>query len=384
MASVVIAGAGPAGLAAAAELSRRGHECLVLERGAAVGTSWRNHYEGLHLHTASFLSALPGLRFPRREGLWVARPALVGYLEEYARHHRLLVRCHAEVARVERDGAGWSVVTAAGELLPAGAVVMATGQNRVPHVPDLPGLERFGSRVRHSSEYRCAAPYAGRRVLVVGSGNSGAEIAAQIAGAGAERVWMAVRTPPSILPKLGWPLPNPALGIAARHLPPALVDVVARTLQRIALGDLGGHGLPPPAPGTYRRVLRGEAIPVVDVGIAAAVRSGSVVVVPPPARFEPSAVVLADGRRLEADDVVLATGFRPGLEPLVGHLGVLDGGGRPVVDRWLEAVAAPGLHFIGYTSPLSGQLREIAGQARRLGRRAASRMGTGGRALAIR
>lgn len=373
MASVVIAGAGPAGLAAAAELSRRGHECLVLERGAAVGTSWRNHYEGLHLHTASFLSALPGLRFPRREGLWVARPALVGYLEEYARHHRLLVRCHAEVARVERDGAGWSVATGAGELLRPDRVVMATGQNRVPHVPDWPGVDRFRGRVLHSSEYRCPAPFAGRRVLVVGSGNSGAEIAAQIAGAGAARVWMAVRTPPGIMPRLGWPLPNPALGIAARRLPASLVDVAARTIQRVALGDLARHGLPPPPRGTYRRVLAGDAIPVVDVGIAAAVRSGSVAVAPPPARFEPDAVVLAGGRRLEVDDVVLATGFRPGLEPLVGHLGVLDGCGRPVVDRWLEAVTAPGLHFVGYVSPLSGQLREIARQARRLGRHAARR-----------
>lgn len=369
---VLVVGAGPAGLAGAAELSRRGADCLVLERGEAVGDSWRQHYDGLRLHTAAFLSELPGLGYPREEGLWVARPAFVRYLEAYAHHHRLRVRARTEVRRVERDGPGWAVVTDAGTMS-ASTVVLATGQNRVPHVPPWPGLDTFEKGLLHSAQYRCPEPFADQRVLVAGCGNSGTEIAAQLARGRAARVWMAVRSAPSIIPRLGWPLPNPALGIVASRLPAALVDGVARALQRIAFGDLARYGLLPPAPGTYRRVLRGDSIPVVDAGIVTAVRSGAVEVVPAPARFEPGAVVLADGRRLEVDAVVAATGFRPGLEPLVGHLGVLDARGRPVVDGWLEAVAAPGLHFVGYVSPISGQLREIAWQARRLGRRASRR-----------
>jgi cation diffusion facilitator CzcD-associated flavoprotein CzcO len=367
MADVAIVGAGPAGLASAAELSRRGAGCVVLECGPQPGTSWRRHYDGLHLHTAAFLSALPGQRYPRREGMWVARDGVVRYLEAYARRHGLAVRTDTEVQRVDVDGPGWAVTTTSGPVR-AGAVVVATGLNRVPHLPAWPGLDGFGGRLLHSSDYRCPAPFTGERVLVVGSGNSGAEIAAQLAAGGARHVWMAVRTPPGIVPRLGWPAPNPLLGIAAVHLPAGAVDLLARGMQRVAFGDLGRHGLPPPAPGTYRRVLRGESIPVVDVGIVAAVRTGRVEVVPPPERFEPAAAVLTDGRRLEADAVVAATGFRPGLEPLVGHLGVLDARGMPVVDDGLRAVAAPGLYFVGYVSPLSGQLREIGKQARTLAR----------------
>ncbi|HEY4027057.1 MAG TPA: NAD(P)/FAD-dependent oxidoreductase [Candidatus Dormibacteraeota bacterium] len=367
MVDVLVVGSGPAGLAVAAELGRRGAACRVLERGDAVGTSWRNAYESLHLHTAAFLSALPGLPFPRSEGMWVSRRGVVSYLEAYARHHRLDVQTGAEVCRIDRDGAGWALETSRGTLT-APVVVVATGQNRVPHLPDWPGRERFAGRLLHSADYRDPAPFAGARVLVVGSGNSGAEIAANLASGGAGRVWMAVRTPPSIMPRMGWPLPTPVLGIAAHRLPAGMVDWFARSIQRIALGDLPRHGLPAPPPGAFRRALRGAAIPVVDAGIVAAVRSGLVEVVPPPARFESTRVVMEDGRRLDADAVVVATGFRTGLEPLVGHLGVLDGRGQPAVHAERESPGAPGLHFVGYVSALSGQLREIGRQARRLGR----------------
>jgi putative flavoprotein involved in K+ transport len=255
-------------------------------------------------------------------------------------------------------------------------VVVATGQNRAPHMPEWPGRDGFRGRLLHSADYRNPAPFAGARVLVVGSGNSGAEIAANLATGGAERVWLAIRTPPGIMPRTGWPFPTPVIGIVARRLPAGLVDPLARSIQRLAFGDLPRHGLPAPAPGTYRRALRGEAIPVLDVGIAAALRAGLVEVVPPPSRFDGADVVLEDGRRLPADAVVAATGFGTGLEPLVGHLGVLDSHGLPLAHAEREAAGAPGLHFVGYVSALSGQLREIALQARRLGRHLERRSAT--------
>src|SRR6478735_7156249 len=112
---VIVVGGGPAGLAVAAALGRRGVPALVLERSDAVGASWRRHYERLHLHTTRRLSGLPGMPFPRRYGRWVARQDVVDYLDAYAVRHQLDVRTGVEVTAIERAAGGWSVRTADGE-----------------------------------------------------------------------------------------------------------------------------------------------------------------------------------------------------------------------------------------------------------------------------
>ena len=164
---ILIVGGGPAGLATAGALRGKGLEATVLEAGAAVGTSWRSHYERLHLHTVRSLSALPGRPIPRAMGRWVARGDLVRYLEDYARALEIKLETGVEVTRVDPGGSGWRLHTRAGER-EAAVVVMATGYNRSPVLPDWPGQAEFKGEVVHSSRYRNAAPYAGKRVLVVG------------------------------------------------------------------------------------------------------------------------------------------------------------------------------------------------------------------------
>jgi putative flavoprotein involved in K+ transport len=107
-------------------------------------------------------------------------------------------------------------------------------------------------------------------------------------------------------------------------------------------------------------------IPVVDVGFADAVRTGRVRIVGTLDRFEDGAAVLTDGGRTEVDAVIAATGFRPGLEGLVGHLGVLDEHGRPIVPDTEEPPGAPGLHFVGYEITLGGTFRLVGIEAKRL------------------
>ena len=366
---VYVVGGGPGGLAAAAELRRRGLQAVILERGEQVGTSWRAGYDRLHLHTVRGLSGLPGFGIPRAAGRWAARDAVIDYLERYRAHHDLEVRGGTEVEEItaaeakDGDGARWVIRTAGGERLPARSVVVATGHAHTPSVPDWPGSESYSGQVRHAREYRNPAPFAGLDVLVVGVGNSGAEIATDLAEGGARRVWIAVRTPPQIVRRdvAGWPAH--ATGILVSRLPSALVDPIARLQRRLTIPDLAPYGIPLPEDGLMSRVRRVGEVPLQDVGFIAAVRSGTVTPVAAVTGFEGDKVLLADGSAIAAQAVIAATGYRRGLEKMVGHLGVLDSAGLPRLHGGVPA--APGLFFVGYTVSLRGMLRDIASDARR-------------------
>ena len=367
---VYVVGGGPGGLAAGAELRRRGLQPVILERGEQVGTSWRAGYDRLHLHTVRGLSGLPGFGIPRAAGRWASRDAVIDYLERYRARHDLEVRANTEVERIEAaeaevsGGARWVLHTTAGERLPARSVVVATGHAHTPYVPDWPGSESYSGELRHAREYRNPAPFAGLDVLVVGVGNSGAEIATDLAEGGARRVWIAVRTPPQIVKRdvAGWPAH--ATGILVSRLPSAVVDPIARLQRRLTIPDLAPYGIPLPEDGLMSRVRRVGEVPLQDVGFIAAVRSGGVTPVAAVTGFEGDKVLLADGSAIAPQAVIAATGYRRGLEKMVGHLGLLDGGGLPRLHGGVPA--APGLFFVGYTVSLRGMLRDIASDARRL------------------
>ncbi|CAM5476652.1 flavin-containing monooxygenase [Streptomyces aurantiogriseus] len=364
---VYVIGGGPGGLATAYALRAQGIRAVVVERSDGVGASWRRHYDRLHLHTTRRLSALPGLAMPRRFGRWVARDDMVRYLEKYAEHHELELVTGVEVSRVERtaDGTGWLLHASGGRELTGSAVVVATGYNHTPYLPDWPGREAYTGELTHASAYRDGTPYAGRDVLVVGVGNTGAEIAVDLVESGAARVRLAVRTVPHIVRRstAGWAAQYS--GILVRRLPVGLVDRLCRVMAKVSVPDLSARGLPRPDTGLYTRARQG-AIPVQDVGLIDAVRRGKVEIVAAVEGFEDGKVVLADGTRLETDAVVAATGYVRALEGLVGHLDVLDERGRPVAHGARSPKDAPGLYFTGFTTPISGTLRELALDAERI------------------
>jgi putative flavoprotein involved in K+ transport len=358
---ITVIGAGASGLAAAAELARAGEEVVVLER-AEVGAVWASRYDRLHLHTVRWLSGLPGYEVPRRFGKWPARDRVAEYLALYAAFHELDVRIGVEVGRVERKGGGWVVRTPNGPLS-ADRVVIATGLSNVPFTPDWPGADSV--EIVHSADYRNAAAYRGRRVLVVGTGNSGAEIAVDLAEGGASKVLLSVRTPPGIVRRDTLGVPSQLFGIASSHLPTGIADRIAAAIRRVAIPDLESLGLPAPAR-PYSAFLERRVIPIVDVGLAAAVKDGRVRVVAALTGLEDGVALLADGSRVAVDAVVAATGFRTGLEPLVGHLDVLDDRGRPLVRDVEEPAGAPGLHFVGFEVTLGGTLRRAGIEAKQL------------------
>ncbi|MFI1363003.1 flavin-containing monooxygenase [Streptomyces griseochromogenes] len=372
---VYVIGAGPGGLAAAYALRARGIRAVVLEKADQVGASWRRHYDRLHLHTTRRLSALPGLAMPRRFGRWVARDNVVRYLEKYAEQHELEIVTGVEVSLVEPspDGEGWLLHASGGRELTGSAVVVATGYNHTPRVPDWPGLDGYGGEFTHAGAYRNAEPYAGRDVLVVGAGNTGAEIAVDLAEGGAARVRLAVRTVPHIMRRslFGWAAQY--TGVLVRRLPVRLVDRLAGPVAKLSTPDLSAHGLPRPGTGLYSRVREG-AVPVLDVGLIDAVRKGKVEVVAAVEAFEDEKVILADGGRISPDAVIAATGYTRALEDLVGHLGVLDEHGKPVVHGSRTPAQAQGLYFTGFTNPISGMFRELATDAEKIAKAVARKL----------
>jgi putative flavoprotein involved in K+ transport len=364
---VHIIGAGPGGLATAAALHERGISTVVLEKSSSVAASWRAHYDRLRLHTTRRWSSLPGLPIPRSYGRWVARDDFVRYLETYAEHHAIEVATGVEVDNIRRDENGWVLHANGGRRLTSPITVVATGFNHTAHMPSWPGREKFQGELLHASRYRNAKPYAGKDVLVAGVGNTGAEIAADLADGGATRVRLAVRTVPHIVRRstLGWPAQ--ANGIMCRRLPTRLVDALASRMAKMAIPDLSEYGLPRPDTGLYTRARQG-AIPVQDVGLIRAVRKRAVEPVAAIESFDGDKIELVDGTTVSPDVVIAATGFRRGLEDLVGGLGVLDENGRPLAHGARTHPETPGLYFTGFTNPLSGMLRELALDAERIAR----------------
>ena len=347
MDEVLVVGSGPSGLATAAELIRRDIPATVLERGARPAAAWASRYDGLRFNTSRWLSALPGAPFPREYGWFPTRDQYVDYLDSYAARHHVPVRTGVEVERVDRsvDG-GWSLRTDAGDLT-AAHVVVATGIANLPVLPGWAVGTAFRGTVVHSAAYRNALPYRGRRVLVVGAGSSGMEIAHELVAGGAREVLLSVRRPPNLLLRASGGLPTDLPVPLFMNLPVRMVDAMLDRIQRVTVGDLTPYGLPPSQEGTLASLMaRGAGTAVVDLETIDAIRDGSIRVVAAVTALDGSGAQLADDSRAEVDDVVVATGFSTALDRMAGHLDVLDERGMPLVNDGGEAL--PGLRFVGY------------------------------------
>src|SRR5918911_5375509 len=207
----VIVGAGPAGLAVGACLSRADVPFVILEREERAGSAWRRHYERLHLHTDKARSELPYLPYPKHYPRYPSCEQVISYLENYAAHFGLEPRIGQEVLSARHQDGLWRTETQESVYL-SRRLVVATGYNGEPHIPRWPGQEDFRGEILHSSSYKTGAPYRGKRVLVVGFGNSGGEIAVDLHEHGA-RVTLSVRSPVNVIPCELFGLPILAIAI---------------------------------------------------------------------------------------------------------------------------------------------------------------------------
>ena len=352
---VVVVGAGPAGLAVGACLRKAGLDFVMLERSSTVGSSWRAHYERLHLHTIKRLSALPDLPFPDDYPRYVPRKLMIDYLDRYAQAFALAPRFNETVHGVRRHGLGW-VVESDESTIGAAHVVIASGLNAEPVMPAMPGFEMFRGQVLHSANYVNAAPFSGQSVLVVGMGNTGAEIALDLSEGGA-RPTLSLRGGVHIVPRDLFGVPIQVVATAAtRVLPLRLNDAMFPFILDLALGNLKPYGIRRPTHGLLQQVASAGKIPVLDVGTVRKIAAGAIRVAPGIAAIQPDGVQFQGGRREAFDAIIFATGFRPNYADFLVA-------GDAAACAEVARSAAQTLHFVGFRNPVTGLLRQIAKEA---------------------
>jgi len=366
---VAIIGAGQSGISVALSLKDFGVRSVVIERAPDVAAAWRGRYDRLKLNTGRQFSHLPRRPFPRGTPLYPSRDDVVAHLTRHVREAGLEIRLDTKVGRIDPVASGWRLASSGGDV-DARIVVVATGWDAVPHLPAWPG--RFRGELLHSSAYRNALPYRDKRVLVVGAGSSGLEIAHDLTEGDAAKVWLSIRTPPNIALRSGPAgLPVDLLTLPLYHLPPRVADRIAAAGRLRAFGDLSSVGLPMPDEGPFSRAHRLHVAPtIVDDDVVAAIRTGSIEVVKDVEVMDDDEVVLRDASRLRPDAIIAATGYRRGVDALVGHL-------APFVDGELLRPApwtsARGLYFHGLVTRPS-VLGYVARKSRPLARSIAKQL----------
>jgi cation diffusion facilitator CzcD-associated flavoprotein CzcO len=357
---VVVVGAGISGLIAAHHLLRRGADVPVLEAAERVAVPWRRRHPQLRLNTHRLHSSLPGMRMPASAEAFPGRDDVVAQLEACAERLRDHIRLACEVRRIDAVSGGWAVATGTG-MLRADHVVVATGRTRVPHVPDWPGGASFQGELRHAEDFGEVESYAHRNILVVGAGNSAVDLLGHLARVPTGPIHLSIRTPAHVMPAYLCALPTPVLGPLLARLPNRLTDALVSAAAWLAYGDFARYGLPTPADGAASRLARDGTALALDRGFMGMLEAGRITVVPEVVRLSDRDAHLGDGTLLRPEVIIAATGYRPALEPLVGHLGVLDATGVPT-----RVGEDDGLYFVGFRPTLAGTFRDAEREARGL------------------
>ncbi|KAG0503481.1 hypothetical protein HPP92_003553 [Vanilla planifolia] len=312
----IIVGSGPSGLAVAACLKVRHIPSLVLERSHCIASLWRlKSYDRLRLHLPKHFCELPLLPFPAHLPAYPSKDQFVAYLDAYAAAFGVRPSFGESVVAAEYDAeAGfWRVKTQAEQGRREYAsrwLVVATGENAEEVAPEIGGLREFEGKVVHTSRYRSGEEFRGKRVLVVGCGNSGMEVSLDLCNHGASPA-IVVRDTVHLLPREMLGLSTFGLSMwMLKWLPIRMVDRFLLLVAGLLLGDTAAFGLRRPKLGPLQLKAIAGKTPVLDVGTLAKIKSGHIKVFPAVKRLTTKGAEFVDGRSQEFDAVVLATGYR--------------------------------------------------------------------------
>ncbi|KAL2556957.1 putative indole-3-pyruvate monooxygenase YUCCA8 [Forsythia ovata] len=318
----VIVGAGPSGLAVAAGLKEHGVPFVVLEKADCIASLWKiRTYDRLKLHLPKHFCQLPEFPFPENYPEYPTKKQFIDYLESYAKKFDINPQFNECVESAKYDEACrlWRVKTVStnGGAYTGSEVeylcqwlVVATGENAEPVVPEIEGLREFKGEVLHACDYKSGESFRGKKVVVVGCGNSGMEVCLDLCNYDAKPS-MVVRSSVHVLPRelLGKSTFELAM-LMLKWLPLWLVDKVLLVLAWMILGNIEKYGLKRPSVGPLELKNTQGNTPVLDIGAIEKIRSREIQVVPGIKKFSSSVVELVNGEKLEIDSVILATGYR--------------------------------------------------------------------------
>ena len=364
-------GAGPAGLSVGACLRQADIPCVILEQNDKVGSAWHRHYDRLHLHTDKRNSELPFLSYPKDYPRYPSSAQLIQYLDSYAQKFQLDIRFRQEVISARYGKDQWEIQTQ-DSFYHAKNLVIAAGCNHEPVLPSWPRQDSFKGTVIHSSQYKNGEPFRGRKVLVVGFGNSGGEIAIDLWEHEAQ-VSLAVRNAVNVIPRELLGIPILSIGILLNKLPSRIADSINAPILRIAIGDITKYGLRKLSYGPLTQIQRDRHIPLIDIGTITLIKNGQITVYEGIKEFTEAGVVFNDGKQAQFDAVILATGYRPRFNTFLTGIStmVYNENGMPLSSG--HETKIPGLYFCGYYVAPTGMLREIRIEAQRISQAIAAR-----------
>jgi len=361
---VIVIGAGPAGLAVGACLKQADIPAIILEKNDKVGAAWYQHYDRLHLHTDKRNSQLPFLPFPNDYPRYISRSQFIEYLKSYVEKFEMNIRFHQEVISARYDEDQWEVQTQDG-FYHATNLVIAAGCTHEPFRPAWPGQDSYNGTVIHASQYKNGEPFKGKKVLVVGFGNSGGEIAIDLWEHGAQ-VSLAVRNAVNVIPRELFGIPIMSVGLLLSKLPPNIADTISAPILHIVQGDITKYGLRKLSYGPLTQIHRDRHVPLIDIGTMNLIKNGHVTVYEGIKEFIQDGVIFNDAKQVQFDAVILATGYHPRVNTFLtgASATVYNENGMPLSSGYETRM--PGLYFCGYYVAPTGMLREIRLEAKRI------------------
>lgn len=339
---VLVIGAGPAGLTAAYYLERAGVRYRVVDRADVIGSTWASLYPSLRLNTANFVSSLPGMPVSWRGGFYMTGRQFYDQLLKFANRHDFNVELGVTVHRVTPEDGGWRVETSAGSAWYP-CVIIATGKYGTPIMPKIAGLDDFEGRVLHAQQFRDAEDFRGQRVLVVGNGPTGVDVAVLLSQTARPPVRLTVRNDMVVGRRYPYGLPETLWRILLSPLPQGIRDKIRNHISYRTYPGLRDYGVPLAPNRTDRK---GTGAPYRGPELLDALKTGNLKIVPGIDHFDARGVQLVDGSYTDLDTVLVATGYRP----VVDYLDIpfeTDVDGWPVRDEGQQVAGAPGLYIVG-------------------------------------